>query len=62
MTKQVINLKRIGSQYKVVSLTNRLEPTVGACLKEQAVKELIVQAQALNIHGERAHDLTVNIK
>jgi hypothetical protein len=46
MAKEVINFRRVsGGLYKVESLTNRLEPTVGNVLRTNDVENLIEQAK-----------------
>lgn len=56
MTKQVINLVKKGSVYKVASMTNRIDPPVGTALVEGDVKKLLAQANRIG------STLTVNIK
>lgn len=56
MIKQVVNLEKQGETYKVLSLTNRLDPEVGSVITEDEVKDLLLEARRISVN------MNVNIK
>lgn len=45
--KQSIKIQKVKGCYKVVGLTNRLEPEVGSILVEDDVRDLLLEANRI---------------
>jgi len=45
--KQTVKIKKHDGYYKVIALTNRMEPMVGTVLDESEVRDLLLEANRI---------------